>query len=255
MNLLKADFFHLVRDKVFYVLTAITFIMPLITCLMISDITVERTIFQGIGTSVLCPIIGIMIALFVGKDYANNTIRNKICYGEKRFKVMGITFLESAIICLAFVIVSVLSSLIFGSIFGSFALTADFAAKFFCQILILLAFSAAVAAITMCSKSMKTGLVVTLMISVILSSIAQILPMLAVDNGFAYFLCRVFYATVSGNLLNSVGGAYVYTSFMQFGGASITFNHMYLNSIILSFVYILIAVGVTTIVVKKQSYK
>lgn len=47
-----------------------------------------------------------MIALFVGKDYANNTIRNKICYGEKRLKIMGMTFLESAVICLAFAAVS-----------------------------------------------------------------------------------------------------------------------------------------------------
>lgn len=72
-----------------------------------------------------------MIALFVGKDYANNTIRNKICYGEKRLKIMGMTFLESAVICLAFAAVSVVSSLIFGSIFGQIAFTADFAPKFF----------------------------------------------------------------------------------------------------------------------------
>lgn len=255
MNLLKADFYHLIKDKVFYVLLAITFIMPILTSVMFNDMTVERVIFQGLDTTLLCSIVGIMIALFVGKDYANNTIRNKICYGEKRYKIMTVTFLESAIICLAFVAVSVLSSLIFGSIFGQFAFTADFAAKFFCQILILFAFSTVVAAITMCTKSVKLGLVITLMISIVLSAIAQMLPMLAVTNGIAAFLCRIIYATVSSNLLNSIGGTYVYTSYMQSGAASITFNHMYLNAIILAIIYISIAIGVTAIVVKKQSYK
>lgn len=219
------------------------------------DRTVERAIFQGLDTTILCSVVGIMIALFVGKDYANNTIRNKICYGEKRFKVMGVTFLESAINCLAFVLVSLLSSFIFGSIFGQFAFTADFAPKFFCQLLILLAFATVVAAITMCTKSMKIGLIVTLMISIILSAVAQMLPMLAVTNGIAAFLCRIIYATVSSNLLNSTGGTYVYTSYSQAGAATATFNHLYLNSILFAVVYAAIAIIVTTVVVKKQSYK
>ena len=256
MNLLKADFYHLIKNKVFYVLLALTFIMPILTCVMFPEMTVEKIIFQGLDVTLLCSIIGIMLALFVGKDYDNNTIRNKVCYGEKRSKIMAVTFIEGAIICLIFIAVSVLSSFVFGSIICKFAFTADFAAKFFCQIFILLAFSTVVTAITICTKSMKKiGLIIALMISIILSAIAQMLPMLAVTNAIAFFHCRIIYATVSSNLLNSTGGTFIYASYAQSGAASVTFGHLYLNAIILSVVYILIAVGVTAVVVRKQSYK
>lgn len=255
MNLLKADFYHLLKDKVFYVLLAITFLLPFATCLMSPDMAVDKAIFHSIDTTFICSIVGIMIALFVGKDYANNTIRNKICYGEKRYKIMSVAFIESAIICLIFFVVSFVSAFIFGSIFGEFTFAAGFVPKILCQIAILLAFSTVVAAITICSKSVKIGLIVTLMISILLSSLSQMLPMLAVTNEIAAFFCRIIYATVSGNMLNSVNGTYIYTSYTQSGAASITFCHLYLNSMILVVVYILIAVGLTAIVVKKQSYK
>lgn len=255
MNLLKADFYHLLKDKAFCVLAALTLVMPLATCLMFPDMTAETVIFQGLDTTILCSIVGIMIALFVGKDYANNTIRNKICYGEKRYKIMAVTFIESAIICLLFVAISVLSSLIFGSTIGEFAFSSDFAAKFFCQIAILLAFSMAVAAITVCTKSMKIGLVITLLISVLLSAVSQMLPMLAVTNNIAALLCRVIYSTVSSNLINSAGGTYIYTSYTAGGAASVTFGHMYLNALVLAAVYAVIAIGITAVVVRKQSYK
>lgn len=255
MNLLKADFYHLFKDKVFYALLVLTVVMPLITTLMFSEMTVETLIFQGLDTTIFCSVIGIMIALFVGKDYANNTIRNKICYGEKRGKIMAVTFIESAVICLIFVVFSVVASFVFGSLFGQFAFTSDFAAKFCCQLLILLAFSAVVAAITMCTKSVKVGLIITLMISILLSAVAQMLPMLAVTNGLAAALCRVIYATVSSNLLNSTGGTYVYTSYTQAGAATATFAHLYLNAVLLAAIYAVLSVGITAAVVKKQSYK
>ncbi|MGN0813754.1 MAG: hypothetical protein ACI4MH_00805 [Candidatus Coproplasma sp.] len=253
MNLLKADFYHLIKSKVFYVLLALTFLMPLLTCVMFPEMTVEKIIFQGLDTTLFCSVIGIMLALFVGKDYDNNTIRNKICYGEKRGVITAVTFTEGVIICLIFVAVSVISSLVFGSIICNFSFSADFAAKFLCQLLILLAFSTAVTAITVCTKSMKIGLIIALMISIVLSSVGQMLPMLAVTNNLAALLCRIIYSTVSSNLLNSTGGVYEYISYAN--GASATFSHMYLNSIILAVVYILVAVGVTAVVVKKQSYK
>lgn len=254
MNLLKADFFRLFKNKAFYILLGVTFAMPILTCIMFPTMTVEKIIFQGLDTTLFCTICGIMIALFVGKDYDNNTIRNKICYGEKRMKIMGVSFVETLLITIMFVAASVLSALIFGAIFCDFSFTADFMAKFACQVAILLAFSLVVSAVTMCAKSMKTGLVISLMVSVLLSAVGQMLPMLSVTNELAVLLCRVFYSTVSSNLINSVGGTYVYTSYMQ-GGSSATFNGMYLNSIIVAVAYAVIAVGITSFVAKRQSYK
>lgn len=255
MNVLKADFYHLIKDKLFYVLLTLTFIMPLLTSIMFPDMTVEKAIFQGLDTTILCSIIGIMVALFVGKDYANNTIRNKICYGERRYKVMAINFIESAFICIDFILVSFISSFVFGSIIGEFSFSADFAAKLFCQFAILIAFSTVVTAITVCTKSMKIGLIITLMISILLSAVAQLLPMLAATNGLAAFLCRIIYATVSSNLLNSTDGSYVFNSYSQTGAVTATFNHLYLNSLILAVVYAVLSIGITAIIIRKQSYK
>ncbi|MGN1235542.1 MAG: hypothetical protein ACI4U2_06145 [Christensenellaceae bacterium] len=252
MNLIRADFYRLLKNKAFYILLALIFLMPMATCAMFPEASVETIIFRGLDTTLFCSISGIMIALFVGKDYDNHTIRNKICYGEKRLKIMGATFLESALVCLAFAVTSILSSLAFGGIFCVFSFSEDFAAKLLCQIAILLAFSAVVAAITMCAKSMKIGLVVALMISILLSSVGQMLPMLSVSSPLAAFLCRVLYSTVSSNLLNSVNGTYAYVSYAQ--GVAI-FDRMYLNSLLLALVYLAVSLGVSAVVVKKQSYK
>lgn len=255
MNLIKADLYHLIKDRAFYVLIALTFLIPAVSVLMFPQMTAEKVIFQGLDSTIFCSVTGIMIALFVGKDYANNTIRNKICYGESRFKIMGVTFLESAAICLGFAAVSVLSSLLFGGTIGEWSFSSDFAAKFFCQIALHVAFSAVVAAITMSTKSAKTGLIVTLLLSVLLAAVSQMLPMLAVTNAVAAALCRVLYSAVSVNLLNSTGGAYTAASYSQSGVLTYTFDHLYLNAAIVAVAYIVLAIAVTAVFVKKHSYK
>lgn len=255
MNLIRADFYHLLKDKAFYILIALTFIIPLASVLMFPAMTAEKVILQGLDTTIFCSITGIMIALFVGKDYANNTIRNKICYGESRFKIMGATFIECAIICVGFIAVSVISSLLFGGTIGEWSFSSDFAAKFFCQVALLIAFCEVVAALTMCTKSMKIGLVITLLISVLLAALSQMLPMLAVTNGLASVLCRVLYSAVSINLLNGTDGTYVCNAYTQDGMATVTFDHLYLNSVLVAAIYIILAVAITAVCVKKHSYK
>ena len=99
MNVLKADFFRFLKDKTTYILLGIVFLMSPLTCIMYSlmgnsSFTVERLIYQGLGTEILCVIIGLHLSMFIGKEYANNTIRNKLCYGEKRYKIVGCFFLH-----------------------------------------------------------------------------------------------------------------------------------------------------------------
>lgn len=251
MNLLKADLFHFIKDKVFYVLIALTFLIPLVTCAMYSsNMTVGNLIFQGIGTSIFCPLVGIQLALFFGKDYANNTIRNKICYGQNRMKIVAITFLESIIITLAFAIVSVLSSIIFGAIFGSFTFESEFAVKFFCQLAILIAFSIMVSAIVLCTKSAKIGLIVTLVISILFMAVSYLLPVLAADNVIVRIACRILYMTVSSMVTDGrcVNGSYAVNTEFVFSG-------LYLNALLLALFYIVIAAVVTLFVVRKQNYK
>ena len=254
MNLIKADFFHFIKDKAFYIISAITFLMPLFTCIMYkfmagdTTLTVENAILQGIGGPVFCPLVGVQLAIFFGKDYANNTLRNKICYGENRYKISLTTFAESIIITFAYILISLISALVFGAIFGSFTFSSDFAAKFFCKIAILFAFSLMIAAIVVCSKSAKAGLLVTLLISIVLMGASQLLPLIAGKNIIAEIACRILYLTVSNMTIDSAHGVYTAKN-------SFVFNHIYLNALLLALIYAIISIGVTVLVVRKQNYK
>lgn len=195
MNVLKADFFRFLKDKTTYILLGIVFLMSPLTCVMYSlmgnsSFTVERLIYQGLGTEILCVIIGLHLSMFIGKEYANNTIRNKLCYGEKRYKIVGCFFLESLIITLVYVIVSVASSFIFGSIFGSFEFASGFMARLLCQMAIIIAFSTVMTGVVVSTKSMKAGFMITVLISVIFTAISYALPMLAASFPVIEMVCR-----------------------------------------------------------------
>lgn len=252
MNLLKADLFHYIKDRTTYVLLGIIFIMPLFTCFMYGmsggNVTVETVMFQGLGTDVLCAVLGLQFSFFFGKDYANNTIRNKLCYGENRYKIAGSFFLESAVITVLYMAVSMISSLVFGSIFGSFMFNSDFGIKLLCQFCILLAFSTVMTAVVVSTKSMRAGFMVTLMISVVFTAISYAMPTLAVKVSVIRIVCRVFYMIVFSMMISGADGIY-------YVGNQYAFEHMYLNAGLLSLCYILLSLGITVFAVKKQSYK
>ena len=252
MNLLKADLFHYIKDKTTYILLAIVFVMPLFTCFMYSmsggTMTVETVIFQGLGTDILCAVLGLQFSLFFGKDYANNTIRNKLCYGENRYKIAGCFFLESIIITVLYAVVSMISSLVFGSVFGTFEFSDDFLMKLLCQLTILISFSMLMTAIVVSTKSMKVGFMITLMVSVVFTAISYAMPTLAVKYPVVRVVCRIFYMIVSSMMISGTNGTYSV-------GNLYTFEHMYLNAGLLSLVYIVLSLGVTALAVKKQNYK
>lgn len=252
MNLLKADLYHLIKDKIFWVLMIISFVLPPATCIMYggmgtNPLTMQKLVFTGLGTDILCVIIGIAISMIIGKDYANNTIRNKICYGEHKIKVSLFYIIESLIITLAFILVSIVSSLLFGLFFCEKEFTSDFMLKLLCQIGIFMAFSSIISAVVISTKSTKAGFIVTILVSVILSAVSYLFPILASSNVFAAVISRSLYMTVSNMVINGSNGAYQVGTYV--------FNNVYLNSILLTLSYMLISTGVTLLVVRKQNYK
>lgn len=254
MNLIKADLFHLRKDKVFWILLLIVIALPFATCIMVDymsggfGIDAENIIMQGIGADIICAILGIGISSFTGRDYTSHTIRNKLCYGEKRRKIMFVKFLMSFVITALFIAASFVSALVSTGIFGEISISSVFWGKYFCQIAILFSFSILITAIVICAKSEKAGFLVTVIMSVLLTAVSYLLPMLAAISDTARVICRCLYMIVSTMLVSSDNGTYVAS-----GGAA--FDNMYLNALILSAVYIVLSIGVTAIVVKKQSYK
>lgn len=152
----------------------------------------------------------------------------------------------SFFITVLFVIASFVSALISAKIFGEVSISSAFWGKYFCQIAILLSFSRLITAIVICAKSEKAGFLVTVIMSVLLTAVSYLLPMLASISNIAKKICRCLYMIVSTMLVSSDNSIYVAN-----GGA--IFDNMYLNALILSLVYIALSIGITAIVVKKQS--
>lgn len=252
MNLLKADLYHLIKDKVFWVLVVISAILPPATCIMYAgmgsdSLTMQKLVFTGLGTDILCVIIGVAISLIIGKDYSNNTIRNKICFGENKIKVSLFYVIESYIITLFFILVSLVSSLLFGLIFCDKSFTNDFMIKLLCQIGIFLSFSSIISTVVISTKSSKAGFIVTILVSIILSAVSYLFPILAGSNDFAKVISRSLYMTVSNMVINGTNGIYQTANYL--------FNHVYLNAFLLTLSYIIISTGITILVVRKQNYK
>lgn len=254
MNLLKADLFHLKKDKVFWTLLVIVIAMPVATCIMMdhmsggNGINAENIILQGIGADIICAILGIGISSFVGRDYANHTIRNKLCYGEKRYKIMAVKFFIAILITIIFIAASLASALVSSALFSEISISGAFWEKYFCQVAILLAFSIMITAVVICTKSEKAGFLVTVIMSVLLTAVSYLLPMLAAISDVARAISRSLYMIVSTMLVSSTDGVYVAN-----GGA--TFDKLYMNALILSLIYIIFSIGISLITVRRQSYK
>lgn len=254
MNLIKADLFHLRKNKVFWVLLCIIAIMPIASCIMMKSvfgnamIDSQSIILQGVGVDIMATFLGIAISMFVGKDYVNRTIRNKLCYGEKRYKVVAVKYLMSILMTIVAIVVSFAFSLLSTAIFGEISFTAEFWCTYLCQAAIIFAFSILITSLCICTKSEKAGFIYTLIAAVLLSAFSQLLPQLAQISDIARVASRCIYTVVSNMLVGSVGGIYTVTETVSFGG-------MYLNALLMSLAYIVVSVGVTLFVVRKQSYK
>lgn len=254
MNLIKADLFHLRHDRVFWILLAVIAAIPVASCIMMDSlfggfgVNAESVIMQGISADILPAILGIAISSFVGRDYASHTIRNKLCYGEKRHKIMAVNFFMGFLITAVFLAVSFASALLSAGFFGEASISGSFWGKYLCQSAILFSFSMLVTAVVVCTKSEKAGFLFTVIAAVLLSAFSYLLPMLARISGVARVVCRSLYMVVSTMLVNSADG--VYTS-----GSGVVFDHMFLNALIMSFAYAALSIGTACVVVRKQSYK
>lgn len=254
MNILKADLFYLIKDKTFRILIAIAAIFPIISCLVgyklsgASGVDARTIIFQVSGADIMCALIGIGLASYFGHDFANNTIRNKVCYGESRTKLTIMSFIESFLISIVLILISLIVSVIAAAILGTVDLSGDFWIKYICQIAIIVAFSFVITAITLCTKNSKPGIFVTVIMTIFVAAAAQMLPMFAAISKVVRVICQCLYMTVSTMMLKCVDGSY---QAME----GVTYDNLYANALVLAVVYMAVSVIITIFIARKQSYK
>ena len=110
MNLFRADLFRLVRDKSLYIFAAILTALSTLICLVYyflsknssSATEISKVILQCADLGILSTLTGIAVSLYNGKDFTNNTIRNKIGCGESRYKVFFVKLLENYLLAIVF---------------------------------------------------------------------------------------------------------------------------------------------------------
>ena len=115
-KLLKAEFYRLKKDKVFLMLIIITCVLALFNVYKYFDTHRETVILDRILVEYLYMYFGIFIAFFismyVGKEYTEGFIRNKIIVGHKRSNI----YLANLILC---IVVGVILNVIYtGIVFG-----------------------------------------------------------------------------------------------------------------------------------------
>ena len=254
MNILKADLFYMLRDKTIRVLFILAAFLPILSAVLAYKfsgsigVTFEGIAVQSESADIMGALLGIGMASFFGHDFANNTIRNKICYGETRTKVTLLSFFESAMITILMIAVSLGFSYIATSFAGNMELGSEFWEKYLCQAGILLSFSFVITALTLCTQNSKPGIFTTLIMTVFVGAAAQMLPLLAKRVEWARYVSRCLYLSVSNMLMKSSEGIYT-------ASEGLTYDKIYLNALLIFAVYSIASVVLTLIVVRKQSYK
>ena len=265
MSLFRSDLFRLVKEKSLYILAAIVALFALLKCLTIDMMVGEDgtyllgdAILQSIGLDILGTIVAIGISFYNGKEFANKTIRNKICCGESRYKIFFVKLIINWMLAVLFFIISVATTAIAGGILFDNTLGEEFWEKTFCQLALLIGFSSIITCVVNVTKSMKASLILSVALFVFLNAFSYMLPQMG-DDQVVKIACQSIYMVVSTMLMSSTEGVYEITKREFVNGEMIstviTYDNMYLNCILIGVVYTAVAVAVSLIVIRKQDYK
>jgi len=128
INLLKVDFKRILKDKLLIIVCIIALVMSLFMPLLFKGITqigggledglsienvslgfFSNAFAAGSNVGLILPI---FVAIIINKDFSYGTIRNKIICGNKRSSIFLSTFITSATITVAIMIIQALITLI-----------------------------------------------------------------------------------------------------------------------------------------------
>lgn len=191
IKLLRADISRMFKSKCFWVCLILNFTLSLSNCVVLPDPSGQENTANALlggGTNTVV-FVAIFAALFLGTDYSNNTIRNKLTVGSSRITVYFSSLLTvivgASIIQLAEDIPQI-AVVLFGKSFGmSFG---EFAFKWLILLLAIVATSAILTLLGMLitSKSANVAIAITAVFALTLGAliIMELLAQPEYESGF-----------------------------------------------------------------------
>ncbi len=178
-KLLNANFRRLWRSKTFWIGLVVACAHHLLGVLnnfyykgIFTDQVIKADHTLEPDTLILSLIVAVITAFFIGREYGDKTIRNKIVTGHDRWKI----YLANLIVCsvaaaILFIVPTLVVGLALGApLLGGFELTAKaFILPVLCDLLALLAFTALFVLIAMSVQNRTACAVIVLLLAFVLA--------------------------------------------------------------------------------------
>lgn len=190
IRLLRANFHRLLKDKMFWFALIFMAGSAVFFCVSFKISEILRDMYTSIedvfmftfswgGLAVPGVVMAVVCTLFVGKEYAGGTIRNKLIIGQTRAAVWFANALTCMAIGLSIEIVSILFCLALGlPMFGEFTISAAQAARILVTgTLMMLSYATVMNAVTMLSRNQTAAVIINLLIVIVMMFLSITLTM------------------------------------------------------------------------------
>ena len=180
LELLRFEYYRLLKSKFLWVLAALSFILPMLTAILINflikqigvdfdEIDMDRTNIRLFTWYIVSyfyerlPLaLAVFIPLFIGRDYKDGFIRNKLTAGHSRIEIFGSAVITEASVTVLLSLCYILGSLL-GCLFTRFGCdlnNGEMLLRAFTLLLSLLSLSVLFTAISMVIKSRAGTMVI-----------------------------------------------------------------------------------------------
>ncbi len=166
-KLLRANFYRLFRSRLFWFCTAAIFAMAVFAVINQSKYNeiLDGMLFSGI--TIVSVASAVFISIFVGTEYSNSTLRNKLYLGYSRTAVYAANLITCAAAALIMHIVLIAAILCFGiPIIGSITMSAsEIILLFLLSVLIVTAYASFYILLGMLINSKSAGAIAAILVS------------------------------------------------------------------------------------------
>ena len=201
-NLLRADFRRLIKNRAFYICTALLFVagvaLPLIHYFTMRDYpnALEFDIYFTEYALIAVVALAAFTALFVGADYSDGTIRNKLVAGSRRSCVylsnLAVQVVTGLVLCIAYLVPYVI---IGTSLIGSFP--ENGVRLILVSLAMTVSFASIFTLITMLSSSKARSAVICLVCAIALSAAGLIVSNALAEPEFY----SSYYTSADGSIM------------------------------------------------------